>query len=170
VYFGPQDGTSKITTDVYPGNLMSQAREFFRRVSKREFFELEETGWRIRPYLYFGYRGVEVCRASGNKLSLQEYFDYWAGEEIQQVRRDLNGFEELFRRLLAQSLLSEEGVLCLHKGFTQTRRDHINVCPGFEVSFPWRRSDANKLDREGRFVEAVRTKVNEALATWGQSL
>jgi hypothetical protein len=46
----------------------------------------------------------------------------------------------------------------------------MNVCPGFELIFSWRRRKANRLDGHGRFVEAVRARANEALRTWGQTL
>jgi hypothetical protein len=46
----------------------------------------------------------------------------------------------------------------------------MNVCPGFELVFAWRRAEANRLDRGQQFVEAVRDRANKALRTWGQTL
>jgi hypothetical protein len=46
----------------------------------------------------------------------------------------------------------------------------MNVCPGFELVFAWRRAEANRLDRDHQFVEVVRDRANEALRTWGQTL
>lgn len=169
VYLGLWDEDS-IAVRIYPGNTLGQAREFFERTRKQEFFGLERKGWEVRPYLWFCYIGTGVCLAKGNKLSPAEYFDYWASEEIRQVRRKDNGFEDLSRRLRAQRLIDARDQRNIRKGFIETKRDFMNVCPGFELVFAWPRAEANRLDRDQQFAAAVRTRANEALGTWGQSL
>jgi hypothetical protein len=113
---------------------------------------------------------TEVWWAKGNKLSLEQYFDYWASEEIRQILRDDNGFEDLSRRLRAQQLINAKAQRELHKVSIETKRNFLNVCPGFELIFEWRRAEANRLDRDQRLVESVSDRANEALRTWGQTL
>jgi len=108
--------------------------------------------------------------ADGNKLSPEEYFDYWPSEVIRQVRREDNGFEDLSQRLRAHGLIDARDQRNIKKDFIETKRDSVNVCPGFQLIFAWRRAAANRLDRDQRFVEAVRARANEALGTWGQTI
>jgi hypothetical protein len=169
VYLGNWDDNC-IAVRTYPGDTMNQARKFFERVRRREFLELEGRGWEVTPRLHFSYMQSEICNAEGTKLNLQEYLDYWASEEIVQARRDSNGFQNLFHQLLGQRLVDENDLSSLNENFTRTKRDHINVCPGFEVTFSWKRGDANRLDRKGCLCDEVRIKANEALETWGQTL
>jgi hypothetical protein len=159
-----------IAIRIYPGNIVKQAQEFFERVNRHEFFRLKSKGWTIEPYLVFCYIATEVCRAEGNKLGPEQYFDYWKREEIRQVRRENNGFEDLSQRLRVHRLIDARDQRNIRRGFTETKRDFMNVCPGFELIFAWRRTEANRLDRNRRFIEAVRDRANEALRTWGQTL
>jgi hypothetical protein len=168
VYLALWDDDS-IGVRIYPGNTVSQARKFFERARKQEFFGLESKGWKIQPYLCFCYMAWGRP-ADGNKLSLEQYFDYWASEEIRQVRREDNGFEDFSQRLRAHGLIDARDQRYIKQDFIKTKRDFVNVCPGFELVFAWPRAEANRLDRDQRFVEAVRARANEALGTWGQTI
>jgi hypothetical protein len=168
VYLGLWDDDS-IAVCIYPGNTVSQARKFFERARKQEFFGLESKRWKIQPYLCFCYMAWGRP-ADGNKLSREQYFDYWASEEIRQVRRNDNGFEDFSQRLRAHGLINARDQRYIKQDFIETKRDFMNVCPGFELVFAWRRAEANRLDRDQRFVEAVRARANEALGTWGQTI
>lgn len=154
---------------IYPGNNMSQARTFFKRVIKHEFLRLVDRGWEIQPALALNYVS-RYLQTQGNKLSLEEYFDYWSSEEIRQVRRENNGFEDLRDRLATHGLIGAKDIQKIKEEFIGAKRDFINICPGFEVTYAWGRAKANRLDRDEQFVEVVRSRANEALGTWGQSL
>lgn len=159
-----------IEVRIYPGNTVGQARRFFEKVRKQEFLGLESKGWELRRYLVFCFIGTEVYRAKAKELSLEQYFDYWASEEIKQIRREDNGFEELSQRLRANRVINPNDQRNIKKEFIETKRDFMNVCPGFELIFAWSRAEANRLDRDQRFIEAVRARVSEALRTWGETL
>ncbi len=154
---------------IYPGNNMSQAQAFFKRAVRQEFLGLVSKGWKIRPGLTLNYIS-RFLSMQGNMLSLEQYFDYWASEEIRQVRREDNGFEDLSQQLRVRRLIGARDQRDIKKEFIGAKRDFMNVCPGFELVFGWRRAEANRLDRDEQFVEAVRGRANEALGTWGQSL
>jgi len=168
VYLGLWDDDS-IAVRIYPGNTLRQARKFFERASKQEFFGLESKGWQIHPYLCFCYMAWGRA-AEGTKLSPEEYYDYWASGEIRQIRREDNGFEDLSRQLRAHRIINARDQRNIRSDFIQTKRGVINACPGFEVIFSWPRADADRLDRDGLLVGAVRARANEALRTWGQTL
>lgn len=154
---------------IYPGNNMSQAQAFFKKAIKREFLRLVDRGWEIQPSLALNYVS-RYLPTEGNNLSLEQYFDYWASEDIRQIRRENNGFEDLSDRLATHGLIGAKDIRKIKKEFIGAKRDFINICPGFEVTYAWGRAKANRLDRDDQFLEAVRTQANEALGTWGQSL
>ena len=131
VYLALWDDDS-IGVRIYPGNTVRQARTFFDIVRKQEFFGLQGKGWGARPYLVALHIGTEVWWANGNRLRLEQYFDYWASEEIRQIRREDNGFEDLAERFRAHRLIDAKDQRNLHKVSIETKRDFLNVCPGFE--------------------------------------
>lgn len=159
----------RIAVRIYPGNTMCQARAFFKSARKQAFLDLIIEGWQIQPSLALNDRDF-FLQTYGNKLSLEQYYDYWTTEGITQVRRENNGFEDFSRGLRARRLIGSEDQRNIKKDFVETKRTFINVCPGFELVYGWRRAEANRLDRDEQFVEAVLSRSNEALGTWGQSL
>jgi hypothetical protein len=169
VYLALWDDDS-IAVRIYPGATVRQARKFFERASKQEFFGLESKGWEIHPDLGFCFISWGRSAYAKKKPNREQYFDYWASEEIRQIRREDNGFEDLSQRLRAHRLIDARGQNIIKKNFIKTKRDFMNVCPGFDLIFAWRRAEANRLDRDRRLVEAVRDRANEALRTWGQTL
>jgi len=154
---------------IYPGNNMSQAQTFFKTVVKDEFFDLARNGWKIQPCLTLNFMS-RFLPLHGNKLSVGQYYDFWASEEIRQIRREDNGFEDLSEKLRVHRLINATDQRKIKEEFIESKRDFTNICPGFELIFAWRRAEANRLDRDLRLVEAVRDRANEALRTWGQTL
>jgi hypothetical protein len=159
----------RIAICIYPGNTMSQAQTFFKRVVKPEFLDLVRKGWKIQPSLALNFM-QHFLQTQGNKLSVEKYFDFWAAEEISQIRRDNDGFEELSQFLRAHRVIDAKDQHTIKKEFVGTKMPVMNVCAGFELVFAWRRAEANRLDRGQDFVEEVRARTNEALRTWGQTL
>lgn len=159
-----------IAVCVYPGNNMSQAQAFFKKAVKEDFLGLASKGWKIQPCLSLNYMS-RFLPMQGNLLSSEEYFDYWWSEDIRQVRRENNSFEAFSQELRARRFIDANDQRAIKKEFINVKkRAFINICPGFELVYGWRRADANRLDREEQFVDAVRYRANEALGTWGQSL
>ena len=154
---------------IYPGNTMCQARTFFKRAVRQEFLDLIRNGWKIQPSLALNYRSG-FLQTHGNKLSVGQYFDFWASGEISQIRRESNGFESFSQQLHAHRLINATDQRQINREFIESKRDFMNICPGFELVFAWRRAEANRLDRGPQFVEAVRDRTSEALRTWGQTL
>jgi hypothetical protein len=106
------------------------------------------------------------------RLSVQDYFDFWNQnkEKIRQFKRDDSEFQCLFRELLDQDLISDEDIPKLAKQFLESKRDHLNVCPGFKVMFQWPLTEAEQADVAGKFVRLVKSKMQDVLSTWGQPL
>jgi hypothetical protein len=155
----------------WPGDTVSQAREYFAVTDKDSFLALAHKGWTVEPNLHFSYRASNLVWAE-TQLSVRDYFDLWNchKERIRQFKRDDSQFQSLFHELRDERLISDEDLPKLIKQFLESKRDHLNVCPGFKVMFQWSLTEAEQADAAGKFLCEVKSKMQEALSTWGQTL
>lgn len=160
----------KIVLLMAVGDTLRQAREFFDHVDRDAFLALQSNGWGVEPNMHFSFMATNLVWAT-TELALEEYFDFWHSKkrEIDQIKRGSAGFDADFQELLSLRLISQPDLAALTEKFTSTKRNSINICPGFEVSFAWEKKQAEQLDSEGRFTETVRSRITEVLPTWGQT-
>jgi hypothetical protein len=169
VYLYPDK--ESILLGFWPGDTVTQSREYFGATDRDAFLNLAKKGWTIEPNLHFSYRASNLVWAE-TRLSVQDYFDFWNHhkEKIRQFKRDDPEFQCLFRELRDQGLISDEDIPKLVKQFLESKRDHLNVCPGFKVMFEWLLTEAEQTDVAGKFVSLVKSKMQDVLSTWGQTL
>lgn len=161
-------GKGAILLGFWPGDTVAQSREFFAAVKTDSFLQLAQSGWIIEPNLHFAYRADNLVRTR-SKLSLQEYCEFWKHnqDKIRQFKR--NEFEKLFQELRNEGLISDENMSELTKQFLESKRDRVNVCPGFELTFKWLMNSAERIDAMGNFSHEVKVKMQEAMHSWGQT-
>jgi len=58
----------------------------------------------------------------------------------------------------------------LEDEFDHTRRQHVNVCPGFRLSCRWDKDSALSYDDAGQLTDEVAARTRTALKTWNQDL
>lgn len=156
----------------YPGDLVSQARPFYRRLDREALLGLvKQDAWRTVPNLHLSYRGDHLIYATA-EFDLASYLDYWI-ENGDRIRR-VQGMEEMneeVHRLREDGWLAERDIEAFEEKFGQTKRDFMEICPGVRVETLWSIDEARELDDgEGRFVKAVRERFERMLGLWGQSL
>ena len=78
-----------ITLEVWPGDIMTQAREFWRRVDAKRLLKLQDKGWKLWPNLHFSFIQTHLHRAD-TPVAMNEYIEFWkSGEmEIAYLYRD----------------------------------------------------------------------------------
>lgn len=164
-------GDWSIRLAIHPGVTVSQAREFFDRVDRNAFLSLRDRKWLIEPNLLFAYMAT-ILHWGTTDVGVEEYFDRWSRESdgIGQYRRDGDGFEGLFTRLHREKMISDGDLPELRRHFSETKQDRINVCPGFNMYFDWKKDEAIRLDQEGKFAEVVKERIADGLQTWGGTL
>lgn len=164
-----ENGEWKVFLSMAPGDTVTQAKEFFYRLQKEEFFALQGKGWKISPNLHFSFMATNLVWAA-TKESVEEYINYWRAKKkpISQVQR--NNFITLFQELKNECLISEEDVSKLEENFINSKRQTLNLCPGLKLEFSWSKSKAIELDSKGHFEEEVKLRIHEAIGTWGQQL
>lgn len=161
----------EVFLSIFPGNTVTQARNFFQNVDRNKFLGLEQSGWDVWKDLHFAFMAANQVWAN-SQLPVAEYFDYWKKNqtEIKQHKRSDGSFKKLFNQLEGLRFLSPQNLTELNEKFEMTQRQTINVCPGFGLHYRWPLDKAVQLDDSGQFELEFKARVNQVFATWGQQL
>ena len=74
--------------------------------------------------------------------------------------------EDWVRRGLISPADAEE----VRRDFIETRRQHINVIPGFQLIRPWSKAEVLEAEHAGTLEGDLIASYREAVATWGDAL
>jgi hypothetical protein len=160
-----------VCLELYPGDTVLQARRFFAGVDPNSFWELLNSGWRISTNMHLAYRSSNLFwPKSAQGQDVRTYLTRWTSrsEWIRQVKRSGGLFAALWDALAEQGMIGPDDRSDLESRFDQTARDHVNVCPGFRLTYSWPKARAVPLDFSGNLSGEVREKLLQALHTWGQ--
>ena len=165
-------GSGQIKLGLYPGDTMTQAREFWSNVNAGRLLALQQqnTGWRLKPKLNFSYIATHLHRAD-TLLAVSEYIELWRSGEMEITslyRDDADSYRHNWDSLVAENLIAPNDVEPLEEKTTRTQRDRISMSPGLGISYTWSAVRASQLDRDGAFVCEVKERIREATETWGE--
>lgn len=159
-----------ITLEVWPGDIMTQAREFWRRVDAKRLLELQDKGWGLWPNLHFSFIQRHLHRAN-TPLAVNEYIEFWKSSEMgiaYLCRDDARSYRHNWDRLVAKGLISPNDVEPLEEKTTKKKYPQISMSPGLSISYTWSAKQAAQLDRDDAFVREVKERIREATETWGE--
>jgi hypothetical protein len=161
------DGEWEIRLELYPGDTINQARQFYSTLKLKEFAGLTQRSWEISPNLHFAFRSSNLVWTTVS-CPLDQYLQYWQTEVKKGALRQMPRYEwnNYFRNLKLLRMLSEEDEPDLTKKIIDTGMQKINVCPGVGCRYKWTKSDAISLDDKGAFVLVFKEKVKECFDTW----
>lgn len=165
-------GSWRITLELWPGDTMTQAREFWSKFDAGQLLalQLQNTGWRLKPNLHFSYIATHLHWAT-TSLAVAEYIELWQFGEMEIVslyRDDADSYRHNWDFLVAENLIAPNDVEPLEEKTTRTQRDRISMSPGLGISYTWSAVRASQLDRDGAFVCEVKERIREATETWGE--
>jgi len=160
-----QEATGTLRLMFAPGDTMSQARRLYKALDRERVDRLLKAGWKVTTNFHLSFMARNLVRTN-TQMSVVEYVDYWVKHQgdLQQVSRER--FASFFDHLVNEGLAVPEDRSEFERRFLNTERQRLNVCPGLGVSRQWTLEEAAELDDAGRFVNAVRLRIEEALATW----
>jgi len=171
------NGDWDVTLEMYPADTNAQADEFYNLLDIQKLLDLQSRKWKVEANVHFSYIRTGLVRVRCPALSLHDYLKGWKERKWKRGRypldedRDLSG---LVAYLQQSQLVSSDAVDELRgdlKGkFLDTKRRHLDICPGVSVVYAWSGKEASDADTEGDFVGEVKRRIEEALAAWGQSL
>ena len=161
-----------ITLGFWPGDIMTQAREFWRggRVDAKRLLELQDKGWELWPNLHFSFIQTHLYWAN-TPLAVNEYTKFWKSGEMEIAylyRDDAGSYRHNWDRLVAKGLISPDDVEPLEEKTTKKKYPQISMSPGLRISYTWPASRAAQLDVDGTFVCEVKERIREATETWGE--
>ena len=158
-----------IMLGLWPGDTMTQAREFWLRVDAKRLLELEDKGWELWPNLHFSHRNYR--HRVTTPLSVDEYIKFWKSNEIEIATLrpdDSASYLHNWNRLVAKRLISPDDVEPLEKKTTETNYPWFAMSPGLSISYEWSAKQAVQLDQDDAFVREVKERIREVTKTWGE--
>jgi len=156
---------------MWPAETVGQSRRFFDAADRDAFLGLAEHGWNVEPNLHFSFMGTHLVWARTD-LSVEEYFDWFEASEERFGRHNVEEttLEPVLISWHDRGLLDSATLEDVRLHFFQTRRKHINIIPGFEVSRVWEQSAVQELEESGELEAALIAAFKEPLATWSEAL
>ena len=159
-----------ITLGIWPGDTMTQAREFWPRVDAERLLELQAKGWELWPNLHFSFIQTHLYWAN-TPLAVNEYIEFWKSGKMEIAylyRDDAGSYRHNWDRLVAKGLISQNDVEPLEEKTTKKKYLQISMSPGLSISYTWSAERAAQLDRDGTFVREVKERIREVTETWGE--
>lgn len=157
-----QDDGDTVVLKLHPADTMEQARPFYLGLNVQRFVSLKKRDrrWEAKPNFHLGYRTQGFWHKDTTN-GLSPYLRFWT-ERPEDF--PLKAVEKKHRATLKRSLkkcgmFQPSDVEGLEK--TLGRRSPVSVRPGVTITFTW---DARPTAKE------VIARINEALATWGESV
>ena len=161
-------GSWRITLDLWPGDIMAQAREFWRKVDEERLLALRNTGWCLKPNLHFWH--YPNRQDATTSLAVAEYIELWKSDEMQidSIWPDGAGsYCHHWDCLNDRGLISSDDREPIEALSTENKPS-ISIAPGLGISYTWSAARASQRDRDGDFVREVKEKIREATETWGE--
>lgn len=161
-------GSWRITLDLWPGDIMPQAREFWRKVDKERLLALRNTGWCLKPNLHFWH--YPNRQDATTSLAVAEYIELWKSDEMQidAIWPDGAGsYCHHWDSLDDRGLISSDDRESIEALSTENN-PWISIAPGLGISYTWSAARASQRDRDGDFVREVKERIREATETWGE--
>jgi hypothetical protein len=180
-YQDPNHGLC-IGLGLYPGDLVVQARAFYRDLDANALASLQgdpekPEGWNVYPNFHFSYQGTHgpyPKRPDG--LKVIDYLQYWkCAENMKSVGRTrvpkseperAAAFMEVFDS--CRQFTSEGDEEVYRRTFPEKNYPFVDLCPGVGVYYTWPINRAAKLDDAGAFIGEVEARIREAFGTWKQ--
>jgi len=159
-YLNMSEDLQYIYLNFYPGDTTSQAYNLYKKLQFNHLKNIVMEGWEVTPILHFAYIGTQLVFADTD-IDWEDYVKYWIknADKIRQYKE--HEFEDLYQKLLDANLISKSDKLKLIEKFTDTKREHINLSPGFKLSYRLSVKQAMDLEKEDRLLSYVGKKVHD---------
>ena len=142
---------------------------FLDTVDTEDFLSLQESDdWKVRPNLHFSFASKHLIWAETTWEPL-EYFDYFAdGYRSLYGKMDRNKLLCLVKEWEREHLISSADREKIKAEFKNTKRQSLNVVPGFLVSREWDLNTVIELEEREELEECIIDALDAPLATWGE--
>ncbi len=162
--------SGKLKVELAPADTVGQARCFFETVNKEAFLALQASDdWKVRPNLHFSFANKHLIWAEETTWETREYFDRFSDGSL-YGKRDRDKLLRLVKQWEREHLISSADREKIEAEFNNTKRQSLNVVPGFLVSREWDLDTVIELEDREELEECIIDALVAPLATWRETL
>ncbi len=151
---------------LWPADTVGQARRFYDAVDKADFLSLKE--WKVEPNLHFSFVSRHLIWAETD-WETRKYLDHFS-DTSSYGQMDRDRLLPLVEQWERAGLIRSKGRDEIKDEFKKTRRQSLNVVPGFSVSREWELDTVIELEEQGKLEACVIDALATPLATWAETL
>lgn len=161
----------KFKVELAPADTVGQASRFFATVDKNAFLALQASNdWKVMPNLHFSFASKHLIWAETTWETL-DYFDYFAdGYRSLYGKMDRDKLLRLVKKWERKHLIRSADREKIEAEFNNTKRQSLNVVPGFLVSREWDLDTVIKLEERRELEKCIIAALAAPLATWRETL
>ena len=159
------EATLKVS--LWPADTVGQARRFYEEVDRTAFLGLD--GWEVGPNLHFSYMNKHLIWTE-TTWAIARYFDYFADAQL-QLYGQMNEARlvPLAEQWEDEGLITREDRGKIEGQFNSTKRETLNVIPGFSVSRVWNLNTVIELEEQGELEADIINALAIPLKIWGET-
>jgi hypothetical protein len=162
-WLGLSDDQTAICLQMYPADTLGQARAFYvDPASVHSVLALRAEGWTVAPSFHWGFTAAGYAW-SNTPLSVDRYCEYWlkgigTTREVNRLE-----WEAYWAKLESDHIVEAAAKEAFDAAFTRSQRQKASPRPGLRCEYQWPLANARNLDDHGKFVDAVRARLNQML-------
>ena len=146
--------------------LATNFRSFYPNVDTNQLMALVNNGWTVAANLHFGNTYGKGLPPHLPHRSLPKYIEHWRTHEDDIGRFDQTELRSRIRKLQKAKIVPRTVPASAFSDLEKFPK--VDIRPGIRLTFKW--SLAEKLPSPTSFAPKVRSKIDEALRTWGAFL
>ena len=147
------------------GDSQRQASALYK--SNPNIGHLHNTKWRVSPNFHVSFKDSNLVRFESE--ASEHYLQFWKDnvEKIHQQKR--GGVKEYFEWLVDNNVvkMTKDAKEQLDEKFYNTKRQTLNICPGFAIDFTFNISEEEELDKSDKLKFILAEKIKEGLKVVG---
>lgn len=158
-----------ICLKIYPGDSMSQSRDFYSTVNIEKLINLRNKKWELAPNFHFAFRSSNILWTNVTG-TLENYLKFWKDRvsegNLRQIVREQ--WDSYFSMLKDNEMLDSNDLVAINDKIIKTQMQKLNVCPGFSFVYTWTKQEAILIDKKSKssFSNEVASKIKEVLSVW----
>lgn len=161
---GFANDNSAICLRMYPADTLGQARAFYDDSSAVDkVLALQSDDWRVKPNFHWGFMAAGYA-SSETPLPVEKYCNYWVNQIGATQELSRSEWENYWMKLESAHIVEATGKEKFDAEFTHSHRQKAHPRPGVSCEYTWSLAEAQQLDKRGKLVGEVRTRLNQMLA------
>ena len=151
---------------LWPADTVHQARRFYDIVDRTAFLDSNE--WEVEANFHFSYMNTQLILAD-TTWETDRYFDYFAESQLYGQMNQAR-LVPWARKWEKEGLITGKAREDIEYQFNHTRRETLNVIPGFCVYRVWDLNTVIKLEENEKLEDEIIDALVTPLESWKETL